>query len=286
MTGISGDGVHVNGGQALIVTAPAWPQRTACAASVIVMLIGGLGLGGALADLPRLRSFVPGWPQMAGSTALCLMLGGLSILLLRAAARTTGPQASRWRLAIGICGGGMLAIAGIRLVSAACGWSVDLDSLHPASADPALVMARMSVPTAVNLVVLGSAVLLPDRRALIVVFQCLVIAGSLVGWQGVSRYLYGGEPLFLLRGMSVNTAVAVIALSAGLMCSRPGGLMELLCSGSEGGVLLRKLLPYAIPLPIILGWFRLQGERASWYGTEAGLTLFALANVTVFGGLL
>src|SRR6185312_6081056 len=48
----------------------------------------------------------------------------------------------------------------------------------------------------------------------------------------------------------------------------------------------RWVLPIAIVLPIMLGWLRLQGQRAGWYGTEVGLALFAASNVLAFAILI
>src|SRR5262249_18443098 len=75
--------------------------------------------------------------------------------------------------------------------------------------------------------------------------------------------------------------------SAGLLCTRMDwGLMALLVDDSAGGVMARRLLPPALLVPLVFGWLRLQGEHAGWYGTEAGLSLFALSNVLVFGTLV
>jgi PAS domain S-box-containing protein len=62
--------------------------------------------------------------------------------------------------------------------------------------------------------------------------------------------------------------------------------MALLVSESTGGRIARTLLPGLLAAPVILGWLRLQGERAGWYGTEAGISLFALTYIFFFGGLI
>ncbi len=62
--------------------------------------------------------------------------------------------------------------------------------------------------------------------------------------------------------------------------------MALLASGSAGGQIARRLVPAALIIPIAVGWLRLEGQRAGLYGTEAGISLFALSNVLIFGGLI
>jgi PAS domain S-box-containing protein len=38
-------------------------------------------------------------------------------------------------------------------------------------------------------------------------------------------------------------------------------------------------------MPVIVGWLRLLGERAGWYGLETGLAIFAMSNVVIFVAL-
>jgi PAS domain S-box-containing protein len=53
-----------------------------------------------------------------------------------------------------------------------------------------------------------------------------------------------------------------------------------------GGFLARRTLPVALTLPYFLGWLRLKGQRAGFYGTEFGLAIFACANAILFGVLV
>jgi len=62
--------------------------------------------------------------------------------------------------------------------------------------------------------------------------------------------------------------------------------MALLVSDSMGGAIARRLVPAVLVLPIFFGWLCLQGQRAGWFGNEAGVSLLALANALVFGGLI
>ncbi|MCI0539222.1 MAG: PAS domain-containing protein [Verrucomicrobiales bacterium] len=148
-------------------------------------------------------------------------------------------------------------------------------------------VTRMAPATAFSFLLLGCALLLATQRCFIGAFQFLTLLGGLIGWLGFSHYLYGGDALLPYAKMSVHTATAVLILSAGILCTRTdGGLMGLLISDSAGGVIARRLVPSALVIPIVLGWLRLEGQRAGWYGTEAGISLFALSNILVFGALI
>jgi PAS domain S-box-containing protein len=51
-------------------------------------------------------------------------------------------------------------------------------------------------------------------------------------------------------------------------------------------MIARRLVPSALLAPLILGWLVLRGEHAGRFEAEAGIELFALVNVVVFGGLI
>src|SRR6185295_13819911 len=54
----------------------------------------------------------------------------------------------------------------------------------------------------------------------------------------------------------------------------------------SGSVMARRFLPAVFGIPMALGWVRLQGQQAGWYGTELGLALYASSNVVVFAILV
>ena len=60
----------------------------------------------------------------------------------------------------------------------------------------------------------------------------------------------------------------------------------ILTDTTMGGGLARRLLPVAIGLPILLGWLRLEGERAGFYGTEFGVSCFVVATAGLFSVLI
>jgi hypothetical protein len=62
--------------------------------------------------------------------------------------------------------------------------------------------------------------------------------------------------------------------------------VALLTEGGLAGTIARRLIPAVSVMPFVIGWLRLQGQRAGWYGTEARISLFALANVLIFGALI
>jgi signal transduction histidine kinase len=109
---------------------------------------------------------------------------------------------------------------------------------------------------------------------------------ALVSLLAITGYVYGAKSLYSAyhyTSMAMHTAILFCILSIGVLLARPdSGLPALLASQTPGGVMVRRMLPFAIALPLILGWFRLQGEWAGYYGVEFGAALFAISSTLIF----
>jgi signal transduction histidine kinase/CheY-like chemotaxis protein len=251
-------------------------------------------IGWAL-DIAALTSVLPGLSKMSVLTALTFVFTGAALWLggsePAAAAdsriESRPSTAGRW---FGI-GGAIVALIGLcRLCDYGFGWHLNIDQLGLTDVSPTAVdgvPARMSPATALNFLLIGFALILATRPRLVGTFQTLCLVAAMIAWLGLSHYLYGGAPLLPYANMAVHTATLFLILSAGVLCARPDiGLMALLLSDSAGGLIARQLVPAAIFVPIVLGWLRLEAQRAGWFGTEAGVSLFAISNITVFGALI
>ncbi|MBI4023920.1 MAG: PAS domain S-box protein [Verrucomicrobia bacterium] len=87
--------------------------------------------------------------------------------------------------------------------------------------------------------------------------------------------------------MALHTALTFLVVAAGLLFLPPyGGLMTLALSAENGGFMARRLLPVAVLLPLLLGWLRLKGQDAGWFGTEMGVVILVCVFIVVFGGLI
>ncbi len=182
----------------------------------------------------------------------------------------------------------VVAIGLYRLCVYMFGWHLNLDLL---GFHEVLVVgeppARAAETTVIGILLAGSALFFTRQSRNIYIFLFFVFATALIGCIGLLRYLYGGVPLLPYTQMSANAAICFLLLSIGTFCARPeNGLMTLLLGDSAGSLLARRLLPPALIIPFVIGWLRLKAQQAGWFGTEAGLSLFALSNVIVFGTLV
>ena len=82
-------------------------------------------------------------------------------------------------------------------------------------------------------------------------------------------YLYGATALLGIgryTQMAIHTATIFVLLSLGVLLAHPAdGLMRTVTGTTMGGWLVRRLAPFAIGLPIILGWFRVTGSISLFY---------------------
>ena len=91
--------------------------------------------------------------------------------------------------------------------------------------------------------------------------------------------LYGLSPA---SGIGLHTAIGLLTLSLGIASStHRAALVELLTSHEPGTVLLRRLLPLAVLLPILFAVGSIQALRLGFYQVHVGLTIF----VSLFIGI-
>ncbi|HYS13723.1 MAG TPA: PAS domain-containing protein, partial [Burkholderiaceae bacterium] len=271
-----------------------WPLWFARVSAGLVLVTGLTVLLGWALDVAALKSVVMGGVAMRANAAFCFVLLGVA-LLLRTADKAgprlspAGRRAELAGLAASICAGLAAAVGLLTLCEYAFGWDLGIDQLlfkQPLDSMTVAAAGRMAPAAAFNFFILGCALLQAPKRLSLGLFQALAISGALIGWLGFSHYLYGGEPLLPFAQLAVHAGIAFGVLSAGVLCLRTdGGLMALLVSESAGGTIARRFVPAALFSPVVFAWLRAEGQRLGWFGADAGLSLFALANVLLFGGL-
>jgi PAS domain S-box-containing protein len=76
------------------------------------------------------------------------------------------------------------------------------------------------------------------------------------------------------------TAVLLLILSLGVVSSNAHHtLMTVMTSSSVGGAMARRLLPASLLIPIGLGFLRIKGQDAGWFGPLLGLVLHVVATM-------
>lgn len=259
-------------------------------ACVSVATIASTALAGYVFDAPLLTRVSPQWVTMKANTAVSLLLCAIALWLRRDADQSIPRQRLGMVAAIPV-----LLIAGATLGEYAAAADFGIDRLifdQVADVRGGTPAGRMSIATAFALALTASALLGLDyknRRGERPALLGALLGGGL-GLLIFAGYLYNANALYSLTPfstMAAPTAVCFLLLAFGLLCTRPGsGPLQILTSATSGGMLVRRLLPWAILVPLAVGWIRLQGERAGFYGTEFGLTLFATSNALILSVLI
>ena len=259
-------------------------------ASLAVLGLGVSALWGWLFDIELLKRVHPAWTTMKANSAFCFICAGFSLWLLnlRPATGLKLRLAQACALAVTVVG---LLTLGEYL--SGHDWGIDqlLIREHPANAQAPLLV-RMAVGTALSFVILGIALVIldvetnrgrwPSQHLVLAAAFVTLLAfvgnfyGVAVGYENVSR-----------GSVAFHTIAAFFLLCLGILLARPDrGIMANLSSDSIGGVLMRRLLPAALLLPVLLGWLSLLGEQLGLYGPAASSALFATSILVVFGGLV
>jgi hypothetical protein len=184
---------------------------------------------------------------MMANTALMAVLAGMSLILLAPVA------ASRRRVVIGtLCAGIAGAIAGLTIAEYALGLDFGVDQILATEAFPLLPYPGRSSPqTATAFTAIAAALLTIDYKTsrglrpaeILALLAALVSLITLLGHLFRIAAFYGPATLLPSTGMSVPTALAVLALSAGIMSARIDvGVLSILVAQDNGGLAARQLM--------------------------------------------
>ncbi|TAG34341.1 MAG: PAS domain S-box protein [Oscillatoriales cyanobacterium] len=149
---------------------------------------------------------------------------------------------------------------------------------------------RMAPNTATAFLLQGTALLLLSlRRPKYLRVQILSCCAFLIAYLGLIGYIYG-KPFFYTigyTGMALHTSVAFMLLSLGILFASPErGLIAVIVSDRAGGIMARRLLPQAMVIPTLAGYFIISGERLQAYSPELGISLLSVLNAIVFTVLI
>jgi len=236
-----------------------------------------------------LKSMVPGAVTMKVNTAIIIGLSGGSLALL-----LTRGRSSRRRV------GRLLALFVVLITSATLaeylfGLSLGIDNVlfrEAPSTYATYAPGRMAPTTALAFLAIGLALIMLDwetrrgRRPA----QGLSLGAAIVGLVAILGYLYHAVALsriFMYTQIAPHTAIAMFLLSCAVFFARPeAGIAADLTSEGAGGTMARVFLPGILIIPVTLGWLRLMGQDAGYYGTELGLALYATSIVITFAVLV
>ena len=261
-------------------------KRISQTLGLIVVGIGMCGFAGWAFGIDAFKRIHPAWVTMKANTALCLMLAGSAVALLR----DEHCGGLRRRLAQG-CAGVIGIIGLLTLCENLFGWDLQIDqALFTESLAEAgrSFPGRMGPASALIFMLLGTAILLldvtPRRRAWPA--QICATAAAMVTFLIFLGYFYNVEIAPWMApyiSIALHTVIAFLLLSAALLFARPErGFVAIFLADNTGGTVARRMLPTALLAPALLGWLFVLAREAGYYGKGAGVALLAVTVTVIF----
>ena len=241
------------------------------------MLMGVLVLLGWALGVETLKSVVPGLVTMKVNSALCFILGGLALI-----SRLTPTPAIRWvsrGLALG-----MIALAAASAIEYIPGVDLRIDELFtrdPASLTHHLPPGRMALASALGFLCAGVSIGLAGiGRAILA--QLLTFASIQIALFSLVAYLFGEGSVTMISpytSLAVHTALGLFVLDVGILSLCVGaGPMAIFVANDPGGASLRRLLPSAVGITILIGLLVALGVEFGLYNFAAAFVLLSVAT--------
>ena len=178
----------------MVIPESAEPSRNlAQFVAFVALAVGLFVLAGWAFGMEQLTNIVPAWPRMVRLTALSFIVSGIALWLATIRLRVPAIAAAALLTAIGA----------LVLIKHFTGWDVYLDQLSLAQMPEIIdgnTPPRMAPATALAFLLLGASLLFAQQPQRCIGPPGLAVVGMVLGWLGLSRYMFGGEPLLRLRG--------------------------------------------------------------------------------------
>ena len=245
----------------------------------MVVLIGWL-----LMPIQMIRNF-PALAHLSPNSATIVILIAFSLRLSRF--ERVNPWA-RWvseafRVAVALMG--LLGMS-----EAVFGWDLGWESLlfrRGAAIPDFHYWLHTSEVTVLCFYLLACSLILLSSRRGYWACQILTIAVVVIVFGTLVQRLYGIRALAQHLEVQVIASLLLLVLAVGILDSNlHRGLMAVVSSRQEGGLMARRLLPASIVIPVMLGWIRLWGEHRGWFGPDAGLVLHVIFTILVLAGFV
>ncbi|XYI02342.1 PAS domain S-box protein [Sorangium sp. So ce1128] len=254
--------------------------------------VGSATLLGWSMRVPLLVSVGDGLPSMRPNTAVALILSGVALWILGGEGRP-----ALLRRFGQLCAAAVVAFGAYVLAEYAFGWDLGIDRLlfQDTVNFPVPFPGRPPPNTALCFILIGSGLLMlrTDTRRGRPIAELFVLPAAVLALIALTAFVFGDGHfyglllLFPFTGMALNAAIALLALCAGIVAARPNvGIMATLRSSAPGSILLRRLLPYVLVLPLLLGRLFLAGMSAGAYTMAASFSLVSVATTLLLGTVL
>jgi signal transduction histidine kinase len=265
-------------------------ERIPIVAGAAVAILGAIALLGWAVGRPVLASWISADIPMIPLSAVCFVLAGSSLAIAALRNRTGTTEGIQQTLAALVASTAALTLYEY-LRGSDSGFDLLLfgDRMMNTPWGPPGRIATNSAATFL-LYSLGLLFIPHDYRNRDLRAQMFATPALLISLVAILGYVFGVRGMYTLAqssGMALPTAVAHVLLGVGIIFAvRDRGVPSLLMDEGAAGVLTRRLLPAALLAPIILGVVRRAGESGGMNESGLGVSLFAVASILTFVGLV
>ncbi|PYR68402.1 MAG: hypothetical protein DMF88_09430 [Acidobacteria bacterium] len=245
------------------------------AASAVAVLCGAIGIVGWLFEIRGLLSIPDGAPGLSPLSAVGLVAAGAALMC-----------AVRSPRSMQLLGLVVLAIFIVAAAGYMTGSSFGLGDLPSDVARGAGTLPGLPAPN--SMIAFGCiAIALVSMPRHPTIAQSAMLLAFVIAYLAALGELFGAslvEGLSAYSAMSPQTIVAIGALTLGVLyATADAGVMPLVMDRGVAGLAVRRFLPIAVGLPVVLGGLRVAGEVAGLFDTRFGTALMAVASAALAG---
>jgi len=265
-------------------------DRVSVLCAFLVGLIGLVVIVGWIFNIEHLKSVFPGLVSMKANTAIAFIAGGSSLALI-----VIGRSNKFCRSAALILALIVLVIGAATLSEYIFNIDLGIDQIffrESPGAAGTLSPGRMAPSTAlcftslgISLLLLLLLLLLSNTVPAIILSQALAIFVAFIALSNFLGYFYGIKDLYGIgkfTQMALHTTAAFMLFAVGTLMARSDKAIAGIIGGNGlGSIATRRLIPLAIFLPIVIGYFRMLGENLGLFPSSFGIGLVAIFYVII-----
>jgi PAS domain-containing protein len=263
------------------------PQSWGTFLSVLTGLFSALVLLGWSFDIERFKRPISGMASMNPVTSICFILLAFSLLIL-----TRRGNFKQHQLVSDTFSGIVLVVGLIKLFDVYFETDTHIDAwLYNNQIDTGIIDQaagnRMAPNTAIEFIFSSIALLLWNTKTIkkqkpeqyIAVLIGIVAVFSVLGYLYKVPGFYG---VLSFTPMAIYTAVCFLMLALAILFAQPQkGLMAELFGTNAGASMARKFIPFAILVPLALGFIRVNISSKIFLPIEIGVGLLIFGNILI-----
>ena len=255
------------------------PRRLYFILSIIVIAIPCLVLFGWQFNIESFKSVLPQLISMNPLTAVLFIFCGLSLFFIR---ESSTRKYKRIGKTLGLI---IILIAILKLSNFIPHLDIRIDQILYSND---LKGNKMAPSTVICFLLVGISLFTVDDKwnnkyNLSQIFSLIALTISLLA---VIGYIYASRSFYqftLYIPIALHTAFTFCALTTAIIISRyKTGFVSVIMNKNVGGIIIRRLLPFCIAIPIVVSWLRLEGGKLKLYDAEFGSSLGVIFIISTF----